>query len=421
LVQTLITPLMIVGFQLFISVGRRTSFVLGDFKVDHVAAIGFGLAAHTLMFSAFQTLNSEGHSLWILFSLPRSLSSILWEKVRLWGTLAFAYPLAFFAAAVGARSAIDFSGALGLAIALMGVPIYAVIATSLGVFGANPLAQDAQRKIKPAHAYFYMLLASLYTYAIYATVLWQRAALLIITSLLAFALWQRAKDQLPFLLDPSAAPPRTISLADGMVAALVFFVLQGVVLMIVLRRNDVPSGRDLLLAFVLAGAITAVGTRVVHRLARAKGVPTLIGQGLARSLGWGAAGGLLAAVLGIAYLLLLRSAPSLRQALEPTALEFPSRGPWLIALAVVAAPLFEEYIFRGLVFGGLRRSIGFVGAALGNAAIFAIVHPPISFAPVFCLAVIAAAAYEKTGTLLAPVLTHALYNGVIVGAAFLVP
>ena len=30
---------------------------------------------------------------------------------------------------------------------------------------------------------------------------------------------------------------------------------------------------------------------------------------------------------------------------------------WMLALAVIAAPLCEEFIFRGLIYGGLRRSM----------------------------------------------------------------
>ena len=95
------------------------------------------------------------------------------------------------------------------------------------MFGANPLAQEVQRKIRPSHAYLYLLLSSLYTYAIYATSLWQRGGLLILTLLLALALWQKARDRLPYLLDPTAAPPPRVSLADGMLAALLFFVRAG--------------------------------------------------------------------------------------------------------------------------------------------------------------------------------------------------
>jgi len=47
--------------------------------------------------------------------------------------------------------------------------------------------------------------------------------------------------------------------------------------------------------------------------------------------------------------------------------------------------MFEEFIFRGLIYGGLRRSFGAVIAALASAAIFAIVHPPASVIPVFIM------------------------------------
>ena len=81
----------------------------------------------------------------------------------------------------------------------------------------------------------------------------------------------------------------------------------------------------------------------------------------------------------------------------------------------MAAPVFEEAIFRGLVFGGLRRSVRFSYAALASAAIFAVVHPPIAVLPVFALALVAAYVYERTHLLLAPMVTHAVYNAVVVG------
>ncbi len=86
---------------------------------------------------------------------------------------------------------------------------------------------------------------------------------------------------------------------------------------------------------------------------------------------------------------------------------------WLFLLAVVAAPLCEEFIFRGLVFGGLRRSMGMAPAIVMSAALFAIVHPPVSMAPVFVLGLVTAYAYERSRSLLAPVLVHAVYNGAL--------
>jgi len=127
---------------------------------------------------------------------------------------------------------------------------------------------------------------------------------------------------------------------------------------------------------------------------------------------WGLGSGIVAALAGVAYIAAARAFdwfPALKQA--------PSGGlatvAWLAALAVVAAPIFEEFIFRGLIFGGLRRSLGFVPAALASAAIFAIVHPPASIIPVFGLGLSTAFAYERTRMLAAPMVVHAVYNATV--------
>jgi len=80
----------------------------------------------------------------------------------------------------------------------------------------------------------------------------------------------------------------------------------------------------------------------------------------------------------------------------------------------VLAPLCEEFIFRGLLFRGLRRDLPLPWAAVASAAVFAIIHPSLGVVPVFGLGLAAAIAYERTGWLLAPVLAHAVYNGVVV-------
>jgi membrane protease YdiL (CAAX protease family) len=90
-------------------------------------------------------------------------------------------------------------------------------------------------------------------------------------------------------------------------------------------------------------------------------------------------------------------------------------GWWVLPLALIAAPLFEEFIFRGLIFGGLRRSFGLWPAALASAAVFAIMHPAISMAPVFVMGVFSALVYERSRSLLAPMLVHAIYNACALG------
>jgi len=83
-------------------------------------------------------------------------------------------------------------------------------------------------------------------------------------------------------------------------------------------------------------------------------------------------------------------------------------------LAVLAAPVVEEFVFRGLLFRGLERTVRPALAVLSSAAIFAVIHPPISVAPVFVLGLVAAFGFWNTGLLLTPIITHAVYNGMVI-------
>ena len=79
---------------------------------------------------------------------------------------------------------------------------------------------------------------------------------------------------------------------------------------------------------------------------------------------------------------------------------------------VVLTPVFEEIVFRGLLFATLRRRFG-TGLAAGlSAAIFAIAHGygVLGFAAVFWSGLLWAFAYERTGSLLPSIAAHAADN-----------
>jgi membrane protease YdiL (CAAX protease family) len=283
---------------------------------------------------------------------------------------------------------------------------------ALGVYGSNPLEQQQNQKVKPAYMYLYMSLAGLYVYAIVAPQPAQRVVFMVLSLLLAFALWQKARDQLAYLLDPDASPPARVSTSDGLIAVMVFFVAQGVATAVIIGRGRVTGGA-VLLAFSIGGAITYALMRYVYAKAKTEGVPRIFGEANRPLLGL--ATGAVAGIVALAYLFVL-STTDLMDAARREESSYTSLGLWLVPLAVVAAPLFEEFIFRGLIFGGLRRSFGVWPATLASAAVFAIVHPAFSFVPVFVMGVCAAQVYERTRSLLAPMLVHAAYNAVIIGA-----
>jgi membrane protease YdiL (CAAX protease family) len=86
----------------------------------------------------------------------------------------------------------------------------------------------------------------------------------------------------------------------------------------------------------------------------------------------------------------------------------------MFVMGLLAAPFSEEFIFRGILFKGLRRSIGADEAILLSAAIFALLHmldsSVAAFLPIFFLAVFLAYAYERTGSLWTPIAMHSLFN-----------
>ena len=416
MVQTLVLPLTIVGMQVLLNV--HTNIFVGAVDAPStLAALAFGLAAYTLMFSAFQTLNAEGQALWVLYCVPHPLETVLRQKASLWSAMAIIYPLAVFLIAVVVAGGVSWAFLASAAIVLVGVPIFATIAVALGVFGCDPLAQDVRRRVRPTYLYLYMMLVSLYAYAILSGTIWHRGALLILSALLAIALWQKARDQLPYLLDPSASPPAHVSLSDGLIAALLFFVLQALLALLEMQLSapHMLTTNMVWIAFCGAGAVTYAAMRLVYWRAHTVGVPRVWASGVPRALVWGLACGVAAALAGLLYIeiaLALNLFPGLRRAsLLPTR----DATLWLAVIAIVAAPIFEEFIFRGLIFGGLRRSFGFMPAAVASAAIFAIVHPPPSVIPVFLMGLAAAFAYERTGMLAAPMAVHAIYNAAVLG------
>lgn len=412
LIQTLVLPVVIVGSQLLLN-GGVGGHAFSGVSNTAIAAVAFGIAAYMLMLSAFQTLNSEGGALWMLFTVPRSLESILAEKARLWAAIALVYPLVVFAAGIAVTGRLD-AQLVGLAgVVLLGVPIYTSIAVSLGVFGCDPLAQEVRSRVRPTYIYLYSLLSGLYTYAIFISDWSQKLVFILLSALLSMALWQKARDELPYLLDPAAAPPAAVSTADGLMAAMLFFVLQGVAAVVLADAGSLGDSGRLIICFTFAGALTYGLVRYAYWRSKTEGVPAVFGANWRVALATGAVAGALAAAGGIAYLSAMHADGFAQEQMAQSAAAL-SRSISLPVLAVVAAPLFEEFIFRGLIFGGLRRSWGALPAIGASAALFAVVHPPISMLPVFGLGLCAAWAYNRTRLLLAPMLAHAVYNAVVV-------
>ena len=411
LVQTLIAPVLVVGFQLLN--GGLANSITSNFQA--AATFAYGLGAYVLISTALSILVVEGNSLWMLYALPVPLYRVMLRKTVLWACCALLYTvaaLALCASRIHSWHPIDIVyGTMACA----GVFIYAFIAAGIGMLGTDPLETEVRRRIGPGTVYLYMILAAMYGYALHAPSLWTRVGQIVLSSLLAYALWQKVRDRSPFLLDPVSAPPPQISLSDGLIAALAFFVLQGLTMMIALSFKA-STGPAITIAFAVAGALVVLFTwlsywrtpRVFSFRDPAERKPVV------SSLGVGVLAGVVAGGFGLAYLMAVQRLPVLRELRDRATQLHDIHGMWLVLLAVVAAPVFEEFIFRGLVFRGLRRSLPLAISVLGSAAIFALCHPPISVVPVFIMACLAAWSFEWSGRLITPTAVHMTYNGIVV-------
>ena len=415
LVQTMLLPLLILGGQVVFTGRLHDLRELLD-SPALVASTGFFLGTYILMMSAYENLKKEGGALWLLYTFPAGVEQALREKAQLWAVLAMVYPLIMFGVALAWMPAWRWDMAGLMLLALAGIPLYAVIGVALGVFASDPLATEAAAKMRPAYMYLYMLLTGLYIAALAAGSVVQQLVFVVLTGALAMALWQKARDAVPYLLDPAASPPARVSGADGLVAAMLFFAVQVLVLLI-LPGKGYTTMQQATLPFGIAGVLTYLAARLVYWRSKASGIPCVKGGSHPWRLGM--AGAALATGFAMMHTTLLQANGVLpRTAPIPDGLW---NWPWLLALTVLAAPLCEDFIFRGLLQGGLRRSLPAWQAIVTSSLVFAIMHPPASMLPVFVLGLCTGWTYEKSGSLLAPMLVHAGYNVAMLACQFAMP
>jgi membrane protease YdiL (CAAX protease family) len=89
----------------------------------------------------------------------------------------------------------------------------------------------------------------------------------------------------------------------------------------------------------------------------------------------------------------------------------------VLVMAVAVAPVAEEIIFRGYLYPVAKRYVGPFSAMVGSGLLFALLHGHVASIPaLFTLAMCLGLAYEKSGSLLVPMIMHAIFNAVSVAA-----
>jgi membrane protease YdiL (CAAX protease family) len=237
------------------------------------------------------------------------------------------------------------------------------------------------------------------------------------------------KARLPFMV------PWTVIDAIEAVAVLLFVMVAGglatsLLLGELLNPEDWPLGRPILMGiqYLLVSGVTIaviwhrMGPRASRPLrvlgVRAKRALRLIGTGLT---GYGA---FLTGMLAIAALLgrLIGDAMPLAQSTEEIIGSAQSAGEIAIyfVLVCVFAPVFEELIFRGYVYAGLRRIMSVRTAIISGAAIFAAVHLNAeAFLVVGLIGALLCYLYERTRSLIPGIIAHGVHNGLVLAVMLL--
>lgn len=423
IVQAILVPVTFAGLQL---VNLRGVF-LASAGMGRSEATGFAVAG--IIFGAYflgvlgpRSLASEGPALWIAETWPLGLEPLLRTKARLW--LALASVLVLAVLAVGAvRSP---AAALWLAAVFVGWLPFADGMALRSVTQVTPAAASGQADGVPAGrrgapfigvmAFAGGIAANRPSFAILGVVLSQ---------LTAAAMWQGFRLRLPLLHDAwSQRPPPPPTLLHALVAIAVL--IDGTAALttaIAVATHGhpppwaVPAGATAVTALVAIG----VWRFLDHRQVPMAAVFRWPGDGvrswrLLPSLGVGLAAGLGLGLLAIGWLWALREAGVRLPAVSPAG----DGAPLALALAaVVAAPLAEELLFRGLLFRALAGEWGVARAVLGSTALFAAYHPLVAWVPVGALGALSALLFRRSGRLGASVLLHMSYNGVLVGSALL--
>lgn len=218
------------------------------------------------------------------------------------------------------------------------------------------------------------------------------------------------------------------NITEVMLSLLLIFVVYNVVgtaVTLAFKRSLLASSLSYILVFCpLVFVCTAW---VLRRHGKGLGILVDSPHSWKRILLLGMSGATVSLVLGYGVLFLILLAIYALAGRIPEQLkgqDFAASGPAALVLTifvvVVLAPVFEETFFRGLLYPTLRNRLGVGYAVLLNGLIFGVLHfQPLYMLSLALVGAVLALLYEKTESIVTPMLAHGLYNALVVLIAVL--
>ena len=216
--------------------------------------------------------------------------------------------------------------------------------------------------------------------------------------------------------EPAPFPTKAVGMREA-TEALILWVFFGAVF-VRLATRMAPAGGEppvlLVLAPAVAAEAVAIGWVWIATGFGARFGWVLSGAWWRIAIGVGATGAAVLPVLGMYTLVqtwLGKSAaddPIVPLLVAPDT--FLTKALLVVGVGLVG-PLLEETLFRGIVFGALRRQWSFWPAAGATSALFAVAHlNPAGIPAYFALGVVFAYLVERTRSLVTPWAAHAAFN-----------
>lgn len=175
-------------------------------------------------------------------------------------------------------------------------------------------------------------------------------------------------------------------------------------------------GRILLQNIVMAALVVII----VRRTGASWADLGLHRQNLGRNIVTGFLGGLVISFLImflLALLVLLTGRVPEEQEVASRLAGIPAnwRMLWPALVVVIAAPVAEELYFRGMIYPVLRARIGVDAAVLVSALFFSALHFSLfGLAPIAISGALLAYLYQRTGSLVTPIVAHSTWNAMTV-------
>lgn len=412
MVQVLLAPVIMLLMLYFQSSGEFAERALSS--AGAIASAIYGICAYMVLIASQVAMNTELRTLWLLLSLPRPLGDALRVKSLIWGAAAAGLTLLLTVIAVILR--LEMAGALLWRVPFIIVLVALIADLSVGIrtMGSSIISETTVH-FRQWAAWLPLMLSAAAGQAIFTGDLWLLCVQLVLLGALDVSVWQKLNVELPWITEPAEDPPPQLYLMHGLLAAYGYFALQGLGF-IIAGAARIPPGIILPFASAIAAGLVALIafwqlTRRKVRIfpARRAALPQCTLTALA--------GGTLACAIAWSWLRALEWLPITASAMQQSLTlmrSLPDDARFgLVLLAVIVAPVSEEFIFRGLVYQGLRRTHGCAWAVLWSSLFFTAVHPPLSSVAVCALAAVNAIIMERTGRLWPCILVHAGYNAFV--------